>query len=164
MFQASRPCKQMSLKRLQWNTINHSDSHDHPLFAIPHSPNPKPDLSVCIASPLVTSLVWVVLPSQLRLTDGRANHQATQAPSHGPLGHFRMHSSSIPVDDEYDPVRQRVHTEELVPPARVESTPNTFTTCSTRSMQTRDAGVCSRLAQGACARVCSTCHSGALGH
>ena len=36
------------------------------------------------------------------------------------------HTSSIPDDDEYDPVKQRVHTEELVPPARVKSTRTAF--------------------------------------
>ena len=95
---------------------------------------------------------------------GQSKCQATQGPRHEPLRHSRLRSSSIPDDDEYDPVMQRVHTDELEPPAHVESSPTAVTTSSTRSMHTRDAGVCSCLTQGACARVCSTCHSGSPGH
>ena len=59
----------------------------------------------------------------------QSKHQATQAPnSHEPLRRSRLHPSSIPDDDEYDPVKQRLHTDELVPPARVESYPTAFTT------------------------------------
>ena len=125
----------------------------------------KPALFVKTPYRLFKSLVWLVLPSQARSTEGRANvKQATQGPRHEPLRHSRLRSSSIPDDDEYDPVKQRVHTDELEPPAHVESSPTAVTTSSTRSMHTRDAGVCSCLTQGACARVCSTCHSGSPGH
>ena len=77
----------------------------------------KPAWSVCIAYPLFGSLVWLVLPSQARSTESKC--QATQAPSHEPLRRSRLRSSSIPDDDEYDPVMQRVHTDELEPPAHV---------------------------------------------
>ena len=67
----------------------------------------KPALFVKTPYRLFKSLVWLVLPSQARSTEGRANvKQATQGPRHEPLRHSRLRSSSIPDDDEYDPVMQ----------------------------------------------------------
>ena len=88
----------------------------------------KPALSVCIANPLFGSLVWVVLPRQARSTGGRAIIKPHKRLVKSPLGAV-VCTLQAPDDDEYDPVKQRVHTEELEPPAHVESTPTAFTTC-----------------------------------
>ena len=48
MFQPSRPCRQMSWKRLQWNATKHSDSHDRPLSCLP--------LALCAQNG--THLIW----------------------------------------------------------------------------------------------------------
>ena len=48
MFQPSRPRRQMSWKRLQWNATKHSDSHDRPLSCLP--------LALCAQNG--THLIW----------------------------------------------------------------------------------------------------------
>ena len=125
----------------------------------------KPALSVCIAYPLFGSLVWAVLPSQARSTDGRANIKPHKRLVTSLLGAvvctLQAYLTTTSMILSSRGCIQKSLSHLLVCCQLVLLSPGTS---STRSMQTRDAGVCSCLTQGACARVCSTCHSGSPDH
>ena len=124
----------------------------------------KPALSVCIANPLFGSLVWAVLPSQARSTDGRANIKPHKRLFTSLLGavvctlQAYLTTTSMILSSR-DCIQTSLSHLLVLSHILQHSLPS-----STRSMQTRDARVCSCLTQGACARVCSTCHSGSQDH
>ena len=125
----------------------------------------KPALSVCIANPLFGSLVWVVLPSQARSTEGTAKvkpHKCLVTSLSGAVAcALQAYLTTTSMILSSRGCIQKSLSHLLVCCQLVPLSPGTS---STRSMQTRDAGVCSCLTQGACARVCSTCHSGSPDH